>query len=137
MSGENVVVDARAALRKAIRKRYGRDVVGPMWDVMVPSADPEKGLGARSADNWRITLRRASDTMESQGYSVAEITIAEAEDARGEVLNASVALLASKASGAANVARARRDRRLYLGIGAFATAAVGLAIAALRRRDPQ
>jgi hypothetical protein len=137
MSDENIVVDARAALRKAIIKRYGREVVGPMWDVMVPSADPEKGLGSRSADNWRITLRRASETMEAQGYSVAEVTIPEAEEARGEVLNASVALLASKTSGAANVSRLRRDRRLYLGIGAFAAAAVGLAIAALARRRPR
>lgn len=136
MSGANTTIDARAALRTVIKKRYGVDVVGPMWSAMSPADNPPKGLRSADADDWQITFERASAIMFGQGYAMEDISIDEAEAARTEKLDASVVVLVTKASDAHVVAQARKRRRvaLYMGMTAAAGVAVGLLTSHLARR---
>ena len=130
MSGANTTIDARAALRGVIRKRYGVDVVGPMWSTLSPAARPPKGLRSLDADDWQITLAKASEIMSGQGYTMADTDLEEAETARTEAaVGASVVLLVTKTSGAQFAAKAKRRRSFAFAMGV--TTATGITVALL------
>jgi len=128
MPGVNTTIDARAALRSVVKARYGRALEPGSWSTVLPSDSPPKGLGSADADDWQITLERCSAKMSSKGYGMAEVSRDEADDARSEALDGSVALLVSKASGEPSVARMRSQQNLALLAGGALTAlAIGLA----------
>lgn len=132
MPGIGTTIDARSCLRSVIKKRYGEDIKPGEWTSVKPSDAPPDGLGSGDADDWQITLERASGKMVSKGYAMAVTDLDEAGGARGKVLDASVALLVSKASREERAALRRRRRELALDVGAGAL--VGAALLVVRSR---
>jgi hypothetical protein len=97
-----------------------------------PSDAPPDGLGSGDADDWQITLERASGKMVAKDYEMAMIDLSEAGDARGKVLDASVALIVSKASERKRAALRRRRHNFALDVGAGAL--IGVALLMVRSR---
>jgi hypothetical protein len=133
MPGANTTIDARAALRRVIKARYGRTITLAMWSTMSPGDAPPDGLGSGDVDDWQITLERASAYMATNGYTMSDISWGEAGEARGAKLNGSVALLVSKASKSPQARRSRiwRAFTVLLGIGGV----LGLAKRSASRRS--